>query len=127
MTEKDLVKFWQDSAESDLEVAQDNIRLGHYHWALFFFQLVLEKILKSIVVKRKSENPLPTHDLVKLSSKADIKLSEEQKQDFKEITSYNIEARYDDIKLSFYKKATKEYAEKWAQKCKEYYLWLKEI
>lgn len=127
MTAKDLVEFWRKSAESDLKVAEDNIKLGHYHWALFFFQLVLEKILKSLVVKRKKENPLPTHDLVKLASGAKIDLSEEQKQDFKEITSYNIEARYDDIKLSFYKKATKTYAQKWAQRCKEYYLWLKEI
>lgn len=127
MTEKDLVKFWQNSAESDLKVAEDNLKLGHYHWALFFFQLVLEKILKSIVVKEKGENPSPTHDLVKLSSEAGIKLTKEQKQDFKEITSFNIEARYDDIKLSFYRKATKEYAKKWAQKCKEYHLWLKEI
>jgi len=93
----------------------------------FFFQLVLEKILKSIVVKKRGENPSLTHDLVKLSSEAEINLTEEQKRDFKEITSYNIEARYDDIKLSFYKKATKEYAKKWAIKCKEYYLWLKEL
>ncbi|PIQ69852.1 DNA-binding protein, partial [Candidatus Shapirobacteria bacterium CG11_big_fil_rev_8_21_14_0_20_40_12] len=53
-----------------------------------------------------------------MASEAGIELTEEQKQDFKEITSYNIEARYDDIKLSFYKKATKEYALKWAKKCK---------
>jgi len=127
MTEQDLIEFWKKSAESDLKVAQDNIKFGHYNWALFFFQLVLEKILKSLIVKRKGESSLPSHDLVKLASEAKMNLSEEQKQDFKEITSYNIEARYDDIKLSFYKKATKEYAEKWAQKCKEYYLWLKEI
>lgn len=127
MTEKDLAEFWRKSAENDLRVAEDNLKLGHYHWALFFFQLVLEKILKSLVVKRKSRNPLPTHDLIKLASEAGVDLTEEQKQDFKEITSYNIEARYDDIKLSFYKKATREYVEKWAQKCKEYYLWLKEI
>lgn len=127
MTEKDLVKFWRKSAEEDLKVAEDNLELGHFHWALFFFQLVLEKLLKSLVVKKTSGNVSPTHDLVKLSSEAEIKLAGEQKQDFKEITSYNIEARYDDIKLSFYKKATKEYAEKWAQKCREYYLWLKEI
>lgn len=127
MTEQDLIEFWRKSAEDDLKVAEDNLKLGHYHWALFFFQLVLEKILKSLVVKRKSRNPLPTHDLAKLASEAGMDLTVEQKQDLKEITSYNIEARYDDIKLSFYKKATKEYAEKWAKKCMEYYLWLKKV
>jgi len=127
MAAEGMIDFWRNSAEVDLKVAEDNLKLGHYNWALFFFQLVLEKILKSLVVKRKNRNPLPTHDLVKLASEAEINLSKEQKQDFKEITSYNIEARYDDIKLSFYKKATKKYAEKWEKKCKEYYLWLKEI
>ena len=125
MTEQDLIEFWRQSAEKDLKVAEDNLKLGHFHWALFFFQLVLEKILKSLVVKRRKENPPPTHDLVKLASEAEVNLSDEQKQDFKEITSYNIEARYDDIKLSFYKKATKEYALKWAKKSKEYFLWLR--
>jgi HEPN domain-containing protein len=127
VAEKDLIEYWRKSAERDLEVAEGNFRLGHYHWSLFFFQLVLEKILKSLVVKNKKESALPTHDLVKLASEAGVELTTEQKQDFKEITSYNIEARYDDIKLSFYKKATRQYAQKWTQKCKEYYLWLKGI
>lgn len=127
MSEEEAIKFWQKSAEEDLKVAEDNLELGHHHWALFFFQLVLEKILKSLIIKRKNKAPIPTHDLVRLALEAGVELTNEQKIDLKEITSYNIEARYDDIKLSFYQKATKEYAEKWAQKCKEYYLWLKNL
>lgn len=127
MSEEEVIRFWRKSAEEDLKVAEDNLKLGHFHWALFFFQLVLEKFLKSLIIKNVKVTPPPTHDLVRLATKADIQLSSEKKADFKEITSYNIEARYDDIKLSFYKKATKEYAEKWAQKCKEYYLWLRAL
>ena len=163
MTAEELVEFWQKSASEDLRVAKDNLKLGHFHWALFFYQLVIEKVLKSLIVKRKDKNPLPTHNLVKLSEEAginyraaswrgilervqkslflcrlhsssllegirrvEIKLSLRQKQDFKEITTFNIEARYDDIKLSFYKKATRKYCAKWSKKCEEYYLWLKE-
>lgn len=127
MSEEEAIKFWRKSAEQDLKVAEDNLKLGHRHWALFFFQLVLEKILKSLIIKRKNKTPLPTHDLVRLALEAGVELTNEQKADLKEITSYNIEARYDDIKLSFYKKATKEYTKIWAKKCKEYFLWLKEI
>lgn len=125
MTANEATEFWRESAENDLKVAEDNLKLGHYHWALFFFQLVLEKMFKSLVVKRREESPTPTHDLVRLANEAKIELTEKQKEDLKEITSFNIEARYDDIKLSFYKKATKQYAEKWAQKTKEFYQWLK--
>lgn len=127
MTSNEAVGFWRESAENDLKVAEDNLGLGHYHWALFFFQLVLEKILKGLIVQKKKAGPIPTHDLVRLANEAEIKLTEDQKSDFKEITTFNIEARYDDIKLSFYKKATKNYAKKWAQKARGYYQWLKKL
>ena len=127
MTADDLVRFWRKSAGEDLRVAEDNLKLCHNNWSLFFFQLVLEKTLKSLIVKRKDKSPLPIHDLVKLATEAGIELSLEQKEDFKEITSFNIEARYDDIKLSFYKKATKEYTKIWSKKCQEYYLWLEKM
>lgn len=42
-----------------------------------------------------------------------------------EITTFNIEARYDDYKLSFYKKANKEYAEEWSEICEKIYLSIK--
>lgn len=124
MSQEDLVKFWINSAKDDLIVARDNFKLGHYHWSLFFYQLVLEKTLKSLIVQR-GEVPDPVHNLVKLSNQAKIKLGEAQNKDFVEISTFNIEARYDDIKQSFYKKANKEFVQKWAKKCEEYFLWLK--
>jgi hypothetical protein len=87
--------------------------------------LVLEKLLKALIVKKNNKLYSPIHSLTKLAEQIKIKLSEEQIIDFKEISSYNIEARYDDIKFSFYKKASKEYTEKWFNKIKKYYLWLK--
>ncbi len=47
-------------------------------------------------------------------------------EQLKEITTFNIRARYDNIKLEFYKKATREYTEKWFSTAKEGYQWLKE-
>ncbi len=125
MTKNEAAAFWQKSAAEDLKVAQDNLNLKHYHWSLFFYQLVLEKTLKSLIVEKKGEAPLPTHNLARLAEEAGLKLTLNQEQDFKEITTFNIEARYDDLKLSFYKKANKEYTKKWAKRCEEYYLWLK--
>ena len=42
-----------------------------------------------------------------------------------EIKSYNLEARYDDYKQEFYKKANKDYASTWSSKCKVLYIWIK--
>lgn len=36
MTQEDLVKYWGKTAEQDVKVAEDNFRLGHYNYALFF-------------------------------------------------------------------------------------------
>lgn len=124
MSQDDQARFWNNSAKDDLIVARDNFKLGHYHWSLFFYQLVLEKALKCLIVQ-KGETPYPVHNLVKLTNQAKIKLNETQRKDFVEISTFNIEARYDDIRLSFFKKATKEFALEWAKKCEEYFIWLK--
>jgi hypothetical protein len=41
------------------------------------------------------------------------------------VTQFNIEARYPDIKLSFQKKATREFSEDYIRKIKEFYAWLR--
>ena len=40
------------------------------------------------------------------------------------INSFNISARYDDYKLNFHKKATKNYTEKYFKECNQLRLWL---
>lgn len=125
MTKDEHLKYWLNSAEKSFQVAQDNFKLKHYNWCLFFCHLTLERILKGLAVKRANKSPLPIHNLVRLAKQARLALSPDQTSDFEEISSFNIEARYDDLKLSFYKKATKVYTEKWLNKCQEYFQWLK--
>ena len=72
----------------------------------------------------KEEVPY-THDLVKLAQNAEIDLSNDQINELEEIKSYNLEARYDDYKQEFYKKANKDYASTWSSKCKVLYIWIK--
>ncbi len=90
-----------------------------YDYALFFVHLSLEKLLKAIHYHRKDSNPLPIHDLVELSKRAEIEMAEPQLADLKEISSFNLSARYDDYKKNFYKKANKEYADLWFSKATE--------
>ncbi|MDO8650377.1 MAG: HEPN domain-containing protein, partial [Candidatus Berkelbacteria bacterium] len=92
----------------------------HFAWSLYLGQLSLEKILKGISVKKGAE-PFRTHDLVKLAKLAGIELSAETIAWLNEITTFNIEARYDDYKLSFHLKATEQYAEKWLKIIEELY------
>lgn len=119
------IEYWKKSADRDWDTAEFLLKTKHYDTCLFFCHLTLEKILKGLVAAR-IRKPAPfTHDLAKLSIEADIILSEEQIQNLRIITGFNIATRYDDAKFSFYKQCTKSYTEKYFNISKNLYLWLK--
>ena len=120
MKKDEVVKFWLESANEDWEFAVEIWKSGkRLHNALFFAQLALEKILKALHYQKKEDHPLLTHDLVLLASKADLDLNDKEKEEFKEISSFNTSARYDDYKRSFRTKATETYVGKWMGKTSE--------
>lgn len=82
-------------------------------------------MLKALFVKNNFETPPKTHDLIKLANKSGLKLTSELEKFLLEVNNFNIEARYPDEKKSFYKSATKEYAEEKIRKIKEVHSWLK--
>jgi len=123
MSKKEAINYWLQAAQRDKKAALDMFESGHYNWSLFLWHLVVEKTIKGLIVKVDQEI-LPIHDLIRLAQIADLKLSEEQKAVLREITTFNIEARYDDYKEQFYKKATKEFASKWVQEAEEMQQWL---
>jgi HEPN domain-containing protein len=56
------------------------------------------------------------HDLLRLAQKADVKLTEDMEDDLDMITTFNINARYDNYKQEFYNRCTKEFTDLWKQK-----------
>jgi len=127
MTAQNLIKYWQIGAERDFDVGSSLFRLKNYSHCLFICHLSLEKLIKGLVYKKTLDFPPPIHNLVNLLKLAKITTTPEILEDFKEISSWNIEARYDNIKFAFYKKATMKFADKWFTKVKEYYQWLKSL
>jgi HEPN domain len=83
-------------------------------------------MLKAIIVKSTKNAPPLIHDLVRLAEKAGLDLSEPHKDELAEITTFNIDARYDDYKLSFRKKAKKQFTLKYIKKTEEMLQWLSE-
>lgn len=124
MTQQEAVKRWQESAQRNLTIAEDMVRLGHYDWALFLGQLALEKLLKGLVEQRTDEAPPYIHDLVKLASIANLPLDESKKRELVEITRFHIQARYEDIKYQLSKEATKPYSTTWFAKIKALFIWI---
>lgn len=125
MTPTDIAEFWKKTADDDWDTANVLVTAQKYHHALFFCHLALEKLLKGLVYAKKNSHPLPIHDLVKLAHQTGIPVSDKQEEQLKEITSWNIKARYDDYKLAFYRKATKDFTTTWMQIVQDLFLWLK--
>jgi HEPN domain-containing protein len=126
MTKKEeMIAYWRKSAEADLVVAEHLFEKGDYHYCLFIGHLVLEKALKALYVKRKDLKIPYKHSLPLLAQKAGLELCEEQETFLEEVTDFNIEARYPDIKFSFFKRCTKEFTEDYFKRIKEFYQWLK--
>jgi len=123
MTQEAAVQFWLVSAARNHDVAKSNFASKHYDWALFFWHLVIEKSLKAII-SQIGEAPIASHNLLKLAKQAKLELPENYEEHLREITGFNLEARYDDYKFSFYKKATRDFAVTWVAVCEEIYQWL---
>lgn len=87
--------------------------------------LVIEKLLKALHVHSKDEYPPLIHNLCRIIEKAEIELDSKMEIVLDSISRFNIKARYDDYKQSFYKLCTDEFTKEWIEKIKECRLWIK--
>jgi AbiV family abortive infection protein len=125
-TEQEIVKYWRTASKEDFDTAEILFQNKKYHHALFFCHLSIEKMLKALIVMSTKSAPPLIHDLVRLAEKAGLDPNEPQKDMLAEITTFNIGARYDDYKLSFRKKARKQFTLKYLKKTAEIIAWLSE-
>jgi HEPN domain-containing protein len=121
----EMVDYWVKSSQEDLKTAIGLYRLERYHHCLFFCHLFVEKIIKALVVKVIGQPAPYGHKLSKLAKLTKVSFSNRQLDLLDELTAFNIEARYNDYKLLFFRKATKEYTQEYLKKAKQIYLWLK--
>ncbi|HEY4503646.1 MAG TPA: HEPN domain-containing protein, partial [Candidatus Paceibacterota bacterium] len=80
---------------------------NRYPESLFFGHIILEKMLKAFVVQETREQPPKIHNLVRLEEMSNLHLSEDVKDYLIVVNTFNIRARYDEYKTSFYKMCTK--------------------
>ncbi|MBI2008462.1 HEPN domain-containing protein [Candidatus Amesbacteria bacterium] len=111
--------MWLKGAEDAWLTAQSLVESKRFHHALFFAQLYLEKLLKALTYYLKDEHPLFTHNLVLLAKKTGVPLNQDQENELREITTFNISARYEDHKQQLYHKATSEFALQWLDTTKK--------
>lgn len=124
-----LMEYWLNSADRDYETMKIMYENKRNTWSLFLGHLVIEKLLKGLYAKNNKEKPytIKSHNLLALAEKCDLELTDEQLERLQIITQFNISARYDDYKESFYQKCTDEYTAKQVKNIEEVYVWLKNM
>jgi HEPN domain-containing protein len=120
-----LIEYWITGSDDDYETMIAMFDSKRFSWALFIGHLMIEKLLKAYYVKVKSDYPPFIHNLLRLAEKAEMSLTDDIKKQLVTITAFNINARYDDYKMSFKKKCTTEFTEEWIDKLKELRTWMK--
>ena len=125
----DLMEYWLKSAENDYDAMRVMFNNKKNTWTLFLGHLVIEKLLKGLYAKKNKENPyiIKSHNLLALAEKCKLDLTDEQVEKLQIITQFNISARYDDYKESFYQKCTDEYTSEQVKNIEEVRVWLKEL
>lgn len=120
------IEHWRVKADRAWQTAESLFASKKYDFCLFFCHLSIEGLLKGLVVKATEEESPYSHDLPYLAGKAGLRLDEQDIHDLKVISTFNIAARYDDEKFTFYKKCTPEYTATYFEKSQRIFVWLTE-
>ena len=104
-----VLNYWKESSAQNFDTMQHLFEAKDYSWALFLGHLVIEKLLKAIYVKKHQRHSIFSHDLLRLADKISLKLTDEQMDWLDEISTYNLNASYDNYKQDFQKMCTEEF------------------
>ncbi len=120
-----ILTYWIESSDEDFKTMVALYDTRRYSWSMFVGHLMIEKLLKALFVKTTNEYPPYMHNLLRLAEKCNLELNDDQRLFFATVTAFNINARYDDYKLSFQKTCTPEFCAHWIEELKSYRLWIK--
>jgi HEPN domain-containing protein len=116
---------WLETSNDDFKAMNKLFKSKSYNWALFVGHISVEKLLKALYVKLHGKHAPTIHNLYRLAELCEVDLTDEYSDWLDTITSFNINARYDDYKKEFYNLCTREYAKLWISRIKELRKWIK--
>ncbi|MFP4500124.1 MAG: HEPN domain-containing protein [Candidatus Hydrogenedentota bacterium] len=117
------IAHWRAGSEEDFEVARELVGNGRLHHGLFFLHLAVEKMLKAHVVKETQEVPPKIHNLLTLSNRTGLNVTDEVLQFFSRLNAYQLVGRYPDSGGST--ALSREHAEDLIDVAQETLEWLK--
>ncbi|MCB0727847.1 MAG: HEPN domain-containing protein [Ignavibacteriae bacterium] len=122
-----IILHFKESSNEDYKTMLNLYESKSYNWALFIGHISIEKLLKAVFVKINKEHAPYTHNLLRLAELSKIELSDEYSDWLDKITSFNINARYDDYKKEFYKQCTPDFTKDWIDKINKLRTWINQM
>jgi len=122
-----IVKHWIETSEDDYNTMLILYNSKSFEWALFLGHISTEKLLKALYVIRLKKHAPFTHNLYRLGELIGLDMSDEYSDWLDVITSFNLNARYDDYRKEFYKLCTPDYTKTWIERIKIIRTWIKEM
>jgi HEPN domain-containing protein len=119
------INYWVESSDRDFKTMLDLYKTKNNSWALFIGHLMIEKLLKALYVKNKGDFPPMIHDLRRIAEKAEVVMDPGNQNILDTISRFNINARYDDYKQSFYQLCTDSFTKEWIEKIEDCRTWIK--
>ena len=122
-----IVKHWLDTSEEDFRTMLYLYNSKSFGWSLFLGHISIEKLLKAVYVNRFKKHAPFIHNLYRLAELSNIEMTEEQSDWLDKVTTFNLNARYDDYKREFYLLCTDDFTREWIEKIKIIRSWIKQM
>jgi len=122
-----IISHWIITSDEDFQSMLSLFNSKSFGWALFLGHISIEKLLKAVYVKKHKKHAPFLHNLYRLAELCEIDLTVEHSDWLDKITSFNINARYDDYKREFYSLCTADFTEEWIEKIRILRLWIKKM
>lgn len=122
-----IVKHWIETSDEDYNSAITLFKANSFSWSLFIGHISVEKLLKAFYVKKHKKHAPFIHNLYRLAELNEMVLTDEYADWLDKITSFNLNARYDDYKKEFNLLCNSNFTNEWIEKIKILRIWIKQM
>ncbi len=127
MIKQDYINFWIEQAEDDWTAVDTLFKGRNYLQSLFFANLVIEKLCKSLWIKHNQENVPPrTHNLILLLSSTPIELIDDRSEFMLSLNRFQLEGRYPDYLTKMHDICNEQFTTSMLNSTNQLRLWLLE-
>ncbi len=122
---EEIINSWVLQANVNWKTSKNLLKSKDYYACLFFCHLTIEKLIKGLIL-RDTQKPAPyTHKLEELIQMTNVNTSSDIIDHLTEISEFNINTRYHDSKVNFFKQCNRTFTLEKFRVCEKIVIWLR--